>query len=156
METKGRPAVFAVVLVSSPPASSTAHTCTEPPRALQVALPSSGKGTGGTQEARRPLGGPRPHRSLGLSPSVCQVIGVYDYTAQNDDELAFSKGQVINVLNKEDPDWWKGEVHGQVGLFPSNYVKLTTDMDPSQQCKCPGRPVASPLWRLTVKHAALL
>uniref|UniRef100_A0A8C8SFW4 Intersectin 1 n=1 Tax=Pelusios castaneus TaxID=367368 RepID=A0A8C8SFW4_9SAUR len=68
-------------------------------------------------------------------PSVCQVIGMYDYTAQNDDELAFNKGQIINVLNKDDPDWWKGEVNGQVGLFPSNYVKLTTDMDPSQQCK---------------------
>ncbi|XP_010606987.1 intersectin-1 isoform X3 [Fukomys damarensis] len=66
-------------------------------------------------------------------PAVCQVIGMYDYTAQNDDELAFNKGQIINVLNKEDPDWWKGEVNGQVGLFPSNYVKLTTDMDPSQQ-----------------------
>ncbi|XP_042812645.1 intersectin-1 isoform X3 [Panthera tigris] len=66
-------------------------------------------------------------------PAVCQVIGMYDYVAQNDDELAFNKGQIINVLNKEDPDWWKGEVNGQVGLFPSNYVKLTTDMDPSQQ-----------------------
>uniref|UniRef100_A0A452HDK1 Intersectin-1 n=1 Tax=Gopherus agassizii TaxID=38772 RepID=A0A452HDK1_9SAUR len=69
-----------------------------------------------------------------LSPgTMCQVIGMYDYTAQNDDELAFNKGQIINVLNKDDPDWWKGEVNGQVGLFPSNYVKLTTDMDPSQQ-----------------------
>ncbi|XP_019482489.1 PREDICTED: intersectin-1 [Hipposideros armiger] len=66
-------------------------------------------------------------------PAVCQVIGMYDYTAQNDDELAFNKGQLINVLNREDPDWWKGEVSGQVGLFPSNYVKLTMDMDPSQQ-----------------------
>lgn len=66
-------------------------------------------------------------------PPTCQVIGMYDYIAQNDDELAFAKGQVINVLNKEDPDWWKGELNGQVGLFPSNYVKLTTDMDPSQQ-----------------------
>ncbi|XP_078513060.1 intersectin-1 isoform X4 [Lissotriton helveticus] len=66
-------------------------------------------------------------------PSMCQVIGMYDYIAQNDDELAFAKGQIINVLNKEDPDWWKGEVNGHVGLFPSNYVKLTTDMDPSQQ-----------------------
>uniref|UniRef100_A0A7M4FEN2 Intersectin-1 n=1 Tax=Crocodylus porosus TaxID=8502 RepID=A0A7M4FEN2_CROPO len=73
-----------------------------------------------------------PPKSTAL-PSVCQVIGMYDYTAQNDDELAFNKGQIINVLNKEDPDWWKGEVNGQVGLFPSNYVKLTTDMDPSQQ-----------------------
>ncbi|XP_059021066.1 intersectin-1-like [Mustela lutreola] len=66
-------------------------------------------------------------------PPVCQVIGMYDYSAQNDDELAFSKGQIINVLNKDDPDWWRGEVSGQVGLFPSNYVKLTADTDPSQQ-----------------------
>uniref|UniRef100_A0A8C3R9E5 Intersectin-1 n=1 Tax=Cyanoderma ruficeps TaxID=181631 RepID=A0A8C3R9E5_9PASS len=65
--------------------------------------------------------------------TVCQVIGMYDYNAQNDDELAFNKGQIITVLNREDPDWWKGEVNGHVGLFPSNYVKLTTDTDPSQQ-----------------------
>uniref|UniRef100_A0A8D2PYH2 Intersectin-1 n=1 Tax=Zosterops lateralis melanops TaxID=1220523 RepID=A0A8D2PYH2_ZOSLA len=65
--------------------------------------------------------------------AVCQVIGMYDYSAQNDDELAFNKGQIITVLNREDPDWWKGEVNGHVGLFPSNYVKLTTDTDPSQQ-----------------------
>ncbi|XP_059506176.1 intersectin-1 isoform X1 [Stegostoma tigrinum] len=62
-----------------------------------------------------------------------QVIGMYDYIAQNDDELAFAKGQIIGVLNKDDPDWWKGELNGVTGLFPSNYVKLTTDMDPSQQ-----------------------
>lgn len=86
-----------------------------------------------------PLCAPRgPHPAL--SPPVCQVIGVYDYSAQNDDELAFSKGQIINVLNKDDPDWWRGEVNGQVGLFPSNYVKLTADTDPSQQCKCPWPP----------------
>uniref|UniRef100_A0A8C4GYM6 Intersectin-1 n=1 Tax=Dicentrarchus labrax TaxID=13489 RepID=A0A8C4GYM6_DICLA len=69
-----------------------------------------------------------------LAPAtVCQVIGMYDYVAQNDDELAFQKGQVITVLNKDDCDWWKGELNGREGLFPSNYVKLTTDTDPSTQ-----------------------
>lgn len=67
--------------------------------------------------------------------AVCQVIGMYDYVAQNDDELAFLKGQVITVLNKDDCDWWKGELNGREGLFPSNYVKLTTDTDPSTQCE---------------------
>ncbi|KAJ4948799.1 hypothetical protein JOQ06_020322 [Pogonophryne albipinna] len=51
----------------------------------------------------------------------------------NDDELAFLKSQVITVLNKDDCDWWKGELNGREGLFPSNYVKLTTDTDPSTQ-----------------------
>lgn len=60
---------------------------------------------------------------------------MYDYTANNEDELSFSKGQLINVLNKDDADWWQGEINGMTGLFPSNYVKMTTDSDPSQQCK---------------------
>lgn len=55
--------------------------------------------------------------------------------ANNEDELTFSKGQLINVLNKDDADWWQGEINGVTGLFPSNYVKMTTDSDPSQQCK---------------------
>uniref|UniRef100_A0A670IBK9 Intersectin 2 n=1 Tax=Podarcis muralis TaxID=64176 RepID=A0A670IBK9_PODMU len=66
-------------------------------------------------------------------PVVCQVIAMYDYRANNEDELSFSKGQLINVLNKEDADWWQGEINGSSGLFPSNYVKMTTDCDPSQQ-----------------------
>lgn len=60
---------------------------------------------------------------------------MYDYIANNEDELSFSKGQLINVLNKDDVDWWQGEINGTSGLFPSNYVKMTTDSDPSQQCK---------------------
>ncbi|KAK2854204.1 hypothetical protein Q5P01_006865 [Channa striata] len=65
---------------------------------------------------------------------VCQVIAIYDYTAANQDEMSFSKGQLINVLDKNNPDWWKGEINGTTGLFPTNYVKMTTaDCDPSQQ-----------------------
>ncbi|EHB15999.1 Intersectin-2 [Heterocephalus glaber] len=64
---------------------------------------------------------------------VCQVIAMYDYVANTDDALNFSKGQLINVMNKDDPDWWQGEINGVTGLFPSNYVKMTTDSDPSQQ-----------------------
>nr|XP_046257195.1 intersectin-1 isoform X3 [Scatophagus argus] len=76
---------------------------------------------------------PTPPKLAPVNTAVCQVIGMYDYVAQNDDELAFLKGQVITVLNKDDCDWWKGELNGREGLFPSNYVKLTTDTDPSTQ-----------------------
>lgn len=60
---------------------------------------------------------------------------MYDYAAANQDELSFSKGQLINILDKTNPDWWKGEVKGVTGLLPTNYVKMTTDSDPSQQCE---------------------
>uniref|UniRef100_A0A8B9QH80 Intersectin 2 n=1 Tax=Apteryx owenii TaxID=8824 RepID=A0A8B9QH80_APTOW len=76
--------------------------------------------------------GPSSERTS-AAPSVCQVIAMYDYMANNEDELSFSKGQLINVLSKDDADWWQGEINGVTGLFPSNYVKMTTDSDPSQQ-----------------------
>nr|XP_006811485.1 PREDICTED: intersectin-2-like [Saccoglossus kowalevskii] len=63
------------------------------------------------------------------SNTIFQVIAQYPYTAQNEDELNLSKGCVINVVNKEDKDWWKGELNGTVGLFPSNYVQQLTDSD---------------------------
>uniref|UniRef100_A0A6I8PD80 Intersectin 2 n=1 Tax=Ornithorhynchus anatinus TaxID=9258 RepID=A0A6I8PD80_ORNAN len=77
--------------------------------------------------------GPSSERTTPAFHPVCQVIAMYDYIANNEDELNFSKGQLINVLNKDDPDWWQGEINGVTGLFPSNYVKMTTDSDPSQQ-----------------------
>uniref|UniRef100_A0A2K6G6N7 Intersectin 2 n=1 Tax=Propithecus coquereli TaxID=379532 RepID=A0A2K6G6N7_PROCO len=77
--------------------------------------------------------GPSSERTTPAFHPVCQVIAMYDYVANNEDELNFSKGQLINVMNKDDPDWWQGEINGVTGLFPSNYVKMTTDSDPSQQ-----------------------
>nr|XP_033795672.1 intersectin-2 isoform X2 [Geotrypetes seraphini] len=77
--------------------------------------------------------GPGSDKTTPAFSPVCQVIAMYDYTANNEDELSFTKGQLINVINKDDPDWWQGEIGGITGLFPSNYVKMTTDSDPSQQ-----------------------
>ena len=54
--------------------------------------------------------------------AVEQVVALYNYQAQNDDELTFAKNSVINVIENKDPDWWKGECNGVTGLFPSNYV----------------------------------
>uniref|UniRef100_A0A8C6VKT3 Intersectin 2 n=1 Tax=Naja naja TaxID=35670 RepID=A0A8C6VKT3_NAJNA len=79
--------------------------------------------------------GPSNEKTMPPVHPVCQVIAMYDYTANNEDELTFSKGHLINVMNKEDMDWWQGEINGVYGLFPSNYVKMTVDSDPSQQCK---------------------
>ncbi|XP_048861761.1 intersectin-2-like, partial [Brienomyrus brachyistius] len=77
--------------------------------------------------------GPTSGKSTPAPVPICQVITMYDYKAGNEDEMSFSKSQLINVLNKDDADWWKGELNGVVGLFPTNYVKMTTESDPSQQ-----------------------
>ena len=54
--------------------------------------------------------------------SVEQVVALFDYTAQNDDELSFLKDSVINVISKDEASWWKGELNGQMGMFPANYI----------------------------------
>uniref|UniRef100_A0A4X2KJ17 Intersectin 2 n=1 Tax=Vombatus ursinus TaxID=29139 RepID=A0A4X2KJ17_VOMUR len=77
--------------------------------------------------------GPGSERGTPASQPACQVIAMYDYAANNEDELNFSKGQLITVLNKDDAAWWHGEIGGVTGLFPANYVKMTTDSDPSTQ-----------------------
>ncbi|XP_041419514.1 intersectin-2 isoform X2 [Xenopus laevis] len=77
--------------------------------------------------------GPNNEKAAPAFNPVCQVIAMYDYIGKNEDELHFNKGQLINVLNKDDVDWWQGEINGVTGLFPCNYVKMTTESDPSQQ-----------------------
>nr|XP_031841629.1 intersectin-1 isoform X3 [Nomia melanderi] len=66
-------------------------------------------------------------------PNVERVMALYPYQAQNEDELSFEKGDVIVVTAKEDTAWWKGELNGVSGVFPSNYVssmsnEMTTDL----------------------------
>ncbi|CAG5123527.1 unnamed protein product, partial [Candidula unifasciata] len=50
------------------------------------------------------------------------VVALYAYAAQNDDELTFQKDAVITVLSRDNSDWWIGQLDGQTGAFPSNYV----------------------------------
>ncbi|XP_056284106.1 intersectin-2a isoform X3 [Pseudoliparis swirei] len=77
--------------------------------------------------------GPSSSRPSPSPLPVCQVIAMYDYAAANRDELSFSKGQLISILDKTNPDWWKADIDGVTGLLPTNYIKMTTDSDPSQQ-----------------------
>ncbi|XP_038078610.1 intersectin-1-like [Patiria miniata] len=64
---------------------------------------------------------------------TCQVITLYPYVKQNDDELSFQKGIVVNVISKEDKDWWKGELNGATGVFPSNYVQELSESGPASK-----------------------
>ncbi|XP_022595390.1 GRB2-related adapter protein 2 isoform X1 [Seriola dumerili] len=55
-------------------------------------------------------------------PSAVQVKALYDFTAEEDDELGFCAGDVIEVLDRSDASWWKGRLRGKTGLFPANYT----------------------------------
>ncbi|GIY06586.1 intersectin-1 [Caerostris darwini] len=62
-----------------------------------------------------------------------QVVALYPFTSQHSDELTFQKGDIITLVNADDPAWWKGELNGAVGLFPSNYVEVLNKSNISSQ-----------------------
>ncbi|KAM3850771.1 rho guanine nucleotide exchange factor 7-like [Diretmus argenteus] len=70
----------------------------------------------------------QPHyRSLDMSEgSGCGHLLVkarFAFQQTNEDELSFSKGDIISVSRQEDGGWWEGSCGGATGWFPSNYVR---------------------------------
>ncbi|XP_068631276.1 uncharacterized protein [Battus philenor] len=49
---------------------------------------------------------------------------LYAFNGQTTRELSFKKGDMINVRRQIDSNWYEGEVHGRIGLFPYNYVEI--------------------------------
>lgn len=55
-------------------------------------------------------------------------VAAYEFRPEEDGELYFKRGDHIEVLDKEDSNWWKGKnvSSGNVGLFPATYVQKKT------------------------------
>ncbi len=79
----------------------------------------------------RSIGGRVPPLSTGSTPvggnSHKMWHAIYEYTAQGEDELSLSKGDVVEVLSMDykisgDEGWWTGKCNGKVGVFPCNFV----------------------------------
>ncbi|ESN98995.1 hypothetical protein HELRODRAFT_67445, partial [Helobdella robusta] len=65
--------------------------------------------------------------AVSSSSAVGSVVAMYNYQGQADDDLSFEEGNVINLIEKTNSDWWKGELNGAVGIFPANYVAIISN-----------------------------
>ncbi|KAI5108768.1 GRB2 related adaptor protein 2b [Silurus meridionalis] len=68
-----------------------------------------------------------PHPAELPPPSQAPLVKVkalYDFIAEEQDELNFSAGDIIDVLDQSESFWWVGQLRGRKGLFPTNYITL--------------------------------
>lgn len=49
---------------------------------------------------------------------------VWDHVAIEPEELAFRAGELIDVLDTLDKDWWWGCCRGEHGWFPAAFVRV--------------------------------
>ncbi|XP_043829612.1 proto-oncogene vav isoform X1 [Dromiciops gliroides] len=48
----------------------------------------------------------------------------YDFCARDRTELSLKEGDIIKIISKKGHQgWWRGEIYGRIGWFPSNYVE---------------------------------
>ncbi|XP_056248339.1 guanine nucleotide exchange factor VAV3-like isoform X2 [Seriola aureovittata] len=77
---------------------------------------------------REPSNGNMP-RAITTAGSVFspRVVGIavarYDFSSRDTRELSLLQGDIIKIYTKMSSGWWKGEVDGRVGWFPSTYVE---------------------------------
>uniref|UniRef100_A0A8K9VF10 Vav guanine nucleotide exchange factor 3 n=1 Tax=Oncorhynchus mykiss TaxID=8022 RepID=A0A8K9VF10_ONCMY len=60
-----------------------------------------------------------------FTPKVMGVaIARYDFSSRDTRELSLQEGDVVKIYTKSGANgWWRGEVSGRVGWFPSTYVE---------------------------------
>ncbi|CAI5450432.1 unnamed protein product [Caenorhabditis angaria] len=65
---------------------------------------------------------PNLHRDSNI-PS--RFVVAYEYEAQKEDELNLPLGSIVRLITTDtnEDGWYKGDLDGRIGLFPSNYVR---------------------------------
>lgn len=66
--------------------------------------------------AAPPAAPPAPEPQA-AKPKGHTAVAIYDYSAQEDNELSFPDGAVIENVEFPDDDWWQGTYNGHEGLF---------------------------------------
>ncbi|XP_074446572.1 sorbin and SH3 domain-containing protein 1 isoform X11 [Larus michahellis] len=59
----------------------------------------------------------------------------FDFKAQTLKELPLQKGDIVYIYKQIDQNWYEGEHHGRVGIFPRSYIELLPPAEKAQPKK---------------------
>ncbi|KAJ3716202.1 SH3 domain-containing protein [Lentinula raphanica] len=68
-----------------------------------------------------------------MSPEPVMARATWGYNEDGADpaDLSFAAGDMIEIVEETNPDWWTGKVNGRQALFPSSYVEKVTAPAPA-------------------------
>ena len=121
----GSSSTFTKSFISSSPSSPSRAQDHESPRSYSSTLTDLGRSA--SRERRG-----TPEKEVKLPAKA-----VYDFKAQTSKELSFKKGDTVYILRKIDQNWYEGEHHGRVGIFPISYVEKLTPPEKAQPARPP-------------------
>lgn len=81
------------------------------------------------QNGATPYGAPPMQQpAYSAAPPAAQqkpsAKALFDFDAQNEGELDFKEGAIIELVSKIDENWFEGRCNGKSGLFPVTYVQV--------------------------------
>ncbi|XP_045444905.1 sorbin and SH3 domain-containing protein 2 isoform X5 [Pipistrellus kuhlii] len=126
----GSSATLTQSFISSSPSSPSRAKDPESPRSYVSAVTDLGRSA------------PRERRGGTPEKEKLPAKAVYDFKAQTSKELSFKKGDTVYILRKIDQNWYEGEHHGRVGIFPISYVEKLSPPEKAQPARPP--PPAQP------------
>ncbi|RXM34313.1 SH3 domain-containing protein 19 [Acipenser ruthenus] len=73
-----------------------------------------------------------------------RCVARFDFEGEHADEMTFFEGDVIKLKELVGQEWARGEMNGQTGIFPLNFVEIVEGLPPlTQQQLCHNKPSIS-------------
>ncbi|KAI8379489.1 SH3 domain-containing protein [Radiomyces spectabilis] len=131
---------------SSHPPPALSPPSQQPTPTLRTATPSFPKAQPASEAS------PPPSYAAVEPASIATAEALYDYVGDEPStDLSFRKGDIIQVTEYVNEDWWRGSLNGKSGIFPQNHVKKIPTSSLAAKPRVP--PVPSPTGSSSVKSA---
>ena len=63
-----------------------------------------------------------------LSSSAPYCIAIETFSGETADDLSFTSGDIIELIERIDDNWLRGTLDGQAGMFPQSFVDIKVDI----------------------------